>query len=48
MNNVVNYCVSCEQDVRFDNEGYCNKCGNHYDNVVPASCRHDIKYDVGK
>ena len=43
----VNYCVNCEEDVSFI-KGKCEKCKEKYDDVVPASCRSDYKYDYGK
>lgn len=47
MKTKVNYCVNCEEDVKFI-KGKCEKCKGKYDDVVPASCRKDYKYDYGK
>lgn len=45
MKTKVNYCVNCEQEVKFT-KGKCEKCKGKYDDVVPASYRN-YKYDNG-
>jgi predicted amidophosphoribosyltransferase len=47
MKTKVNYCVNCEEEVRFI-KGNCEKCKGKYDDVVPASCRNEYKYDYEK
>lgn len=43
----VNYCLNCEETVKFIKDK-CKKCKGKYDDVVPASYRKDYKYDYGK
>jgi len=47
MKTKTNYCVICEEEVKFV-RGKCEKCKGKYDDVVPASYRKDYKYDFGK
>jgi predicted amidophosphoribosyltransferase len=47
MKTKINYCVNCEEDVKFT-KGKCENCKGKYDDVVPASCREDVEYDYGK
>lgn len=42
----VNYCINCEELVKFINSK-CEKCKSKYDHVVPPSYR-DYKYDLSK
>ncbi len=42
----INYCINCEEIVRFIH-GKCEKCGGKYDDVVPGSYRDDCKNDRG-
>ena len=46
MKTKLNYCVNCEEEVKFI-RGKCESCKGNYDNVVPSSCRDDYKYDFG-
>lgn len=39
-----NYCVNCEENVNFSEDGYCLGCGDHTDNVIPASYRTELNY----
>lgn len=47
MKTKVNYCVNCEEEVKFI-KGKCESCKGKYDDVVPPSYRNDYKYDYGK
>ena len=40
----INYCVNCEEEVRFK-RGKCETCKSNYEDVVPASYREDYKYN---
>jgi predicted amidophosphoribosyltransferase len=40
----INYCINCEEQVRFI-KGRCEKCKGKYDDVVPASYRN-YKYET--
>jgi len=42
-----NYCIECEQEERFSEDGYCLGCGYHADNVIPASYKDDLSWDRG-
>lgn len=43
---ITNYCINCEEDVDFK-RNRCIQCKGKYDDVVPASCRQDYKYEHG-
>jgi hypothetical protein len=44
MGNVVkNYCVNCEEHVRFP-KGKCEQCKGKYDDVVPASYTNELMF----
>ena len=47
MKTKINYCVNCEEDVKFP-KGKCENCKGKYNDVVPASCREGYEYDYGK
>ena len=47
MKTKINYCVNCEEEVKFI-KGKCECCKGKYDDVVPPSYRNDYKYDCGK
>ena len=40
-----NYCINCEEEVNFSEDGYCLGCGGHADNVIPDSYRDELKFE---
>jgi len=46
MKNKSNYCINCEEDVKFI-RNKCENCKGKYDDVVPASYKKEYKYDYG-
>ena len=46
MKTKVNYCVNCEEEVKFP-RNRCENCKGKYDDVVPISCIRSFQYDYG-
>lgn len=47
MKRKVNYCINCEEVVRF-NKNRCESCKDKYEDVVPASYRKDYIWEFSK
>lgn len=43
----INFCVNCEEEVKFV-KNKCESCNGKYNDVVPASYRKDLKYDKNR
>lgn len=33
------YCNKCESYQELDDSGYCNSCGNHFDNIISPTAK---------